>query len=247
MKAIASSVAFAISLVSILALAAPTVQIKGGRTSVDLSDEMLNAMAGAGCEIERVKPANVSHGGERVRFPVGGGALDTGALLGEIEHKGGIAVSCPDAVDPNDMNVVTLENLRIEALDPNAVADPNDPTVVTALAAVDENVFDRIEFLVPGDSGVEVMHKGGSIKLQGVGLQLAPEAAEFLNENLGTGLAEGMHVGDSSSQLNLRKEKSPKYDKSEDHPGKGKAKGKDKEKDKDDDEDEEDDDEFDDD
>ena len=53
-------------------------------------------------------------------------------------------------------------------------------------------------------------------------------------------LAEGMHLGDSATQLNLRKEKAPKSDQPGNSSGKDKAKGKDKDKDKEEDEEDED-------
>ena len=232
MKGILSGLALLVSLVSILVMAAPTVQVKGGRTSVALSGEVLDALFSAGCELDRVKPAVVKPGSERLRFPVAGGALDLGALLGEVEHKGGVKLSCPDALDPNDIAAVTLENLRIEALDPNNVQDPNEVTVITALASVDNNLFDRIDFLMPGEGGIEVSGNGGKLKLKGVGLTLAPEAADFLNSQLGTELSAELVVGDAVSQVNIRKDEEEKEDKPGNSSGKGKAKGKDKEKDK---------------
>lgn len=242
MKRILSGLAVFVSLTSILVVAAPTVQVKGGRTSVELSGEVLDALVSAGCELDRVKPAVIKPGSERIRFPVAGGALDLGAALGEVEHRGGFTLSCSDAVDPNDINVVTLENLRIEALDPNNIQDPNDVTSITALASVENNLFDRIEFLVPGEGGIEVSGNGGKLKLKGYGLTLAPEAAEFLSSTLGIELSSDLVVGDAASQVNIRKEKAETEDEPEESSSKGKGKGKDKEKNKnkddDDDEDE---------
>ena len=242
MKGILSGIAVLISLASILAIAAPTVQIKGGRTSIGLSGEMLDTLVSAGCELERVKPASVKPGGDRVRFPVGGGALDLEALLGEVEHRGGLTLSCPDALDPNDIRVVTLENLRIEALDPNNVQDPNDVTVVTALASVENDIFDRIELLLPGESGIEVSGNGGMLRLRGTGLTFAPEALDFLGNYLGVELSPELVVGDAASQVNVRTEKPAAADKPGNGSSKGKAKGKDKDKNKDDDDDDDDDD-----
>ena len=238
MKGITGVLAIVVSIGSILAIAAPTVQVKGGRTSVGLSGELLDALVSAGCELERVKPASVKPGGDRVRFPIGGGALDLNAGLGEVEHRGGLTLSCPDVVDPNDIHVVTLENLRIEALDPNGAEDPNDVTRITALASVENELFDRIELLLPGEDGIAVSGNGGTLKLRGNGLTFAPEGLEFLSNHLGVEIPPELVVGDSVSQLNIRTEKSKAAGKPEHASSKGKAKGKDKDKDKDKDEDE---------
>ena len=222
MKNLFSGFLVILGLVSISAMSAPTVQVKGGHTSIGLSADMMEALVG--CEIDRVKPGNVKPGGERLRFPISGGAIDLDTQRGEVEHRGGFSVSCDD-----EGNLVTLENFRIEAL-----AESGGP-IITALTSVNGTVDDRISFLLPGVEGIEVSLNGGTIQLRKATLQLAPEAKDFLNSNLALtpGLAEATIFGESSSRLNMRMEKSD----DDDQPGNGLAKDKDKGKDKDKDED----------
>jgi hypothetical protein len=219
MKVLLQAVTMSLGLVAASALAAPTAQVKGGHTSIGLSDDILNALMESHCELVRIKPANIKPGGERLRLPISGGAFDLGFLEGEIDHRGGISIYC---VDPEGIeSSVSLENFRIDAI-PDEVEEVKP--MITALASVNDSIVARIDFLEPGGDEFEVVTNGGTIQLRKATLTLTTAAKEFLLTGLGIEFMAGMVIGESSSRILVRKEKS------DDHPGNGLAKGKDKDK-----------------
>ncbi len=215
-------------LIAGAAWAAPTAQIKGGQTTLNVSSELTGLLEG--CEIRRIKPAVVKPGGEIIRFTVAGGVIDLVETTGEIDHKGGIALSCYGGE-----SIVSLHNLTAETI--------GEEPVITAMIAVNGSLYGRMPlFMLNGKPEVKISN-WNRLGLSGVELTLIPEAAEFLNDQLGTVLPDGQTVGEFRARLNLRlgdddgdedeKEEEVEEEKSKD---KDKTKGKD---DGDDDEEEE--------
>ena len=226
MKALSQILVLTAGMLAFTAQGAPTVQIKGGHTSIGLSEDLLNQLDG--CEITRVKPGNIKPGLERMRFPVSGGALDLEYLEGEIDHRGGINIECGEVVDQ-----VTIENFRIDA-----IKDEEDEIrpMITALVSLNDSVIARMDFAAPGGNEFEVLTHGNTVQLRNASLSLAEETEGFLETILELDLPDNLLVGEANSRINVRLAKGD-----DDHPGNGLAKGKDKDKDKDKDEDEDDD------
>ena len=224
MKRLSQILLISAGLFAFAAQGAPTVQIKGGQTSIGISEEMLLELDG--CEINRVKPGVIKPGVERIRFPVSGGALDLEFLEGEVEHRGGINIYCATVEDQ-----VTLENFRIDA-----IKDEEDEVrpMITALASLNDSVIGRIDLAAPGGDEFEVLTNGNTVQLRKVSLRLAEQAREFLKIALDLDLPENLLVGEANSRINVRTAKGG----DDDHPGNGLAKGKDKDKNESDEEDE---------
>ncbi|MEP4147254.1 MAG: hypothetical protein ABJL54_08525 [Halioglobus sp.] len=237
MKTLSRILVLSAGLLAFAAQGAPTVQIKGGHTSIGISEDLLSQLEG--CDITRVKPGNIKPGVERMRFPVSGGALDLGYLEGEIDHRGGINIECATVVDQ-----VRIENFRIDA-----IPDEEDEIrpMITALVSLNDSIMGRMDFAVPAGDGFEVITHGNTVQLRKASLSLAEATRSFLNTILELGLPENLLVGEANSRINIRSAKGD-----DDHPGNGLAKGKNKgsgeyeyeyedEEDEDDDENEEDD------
>lgn len=224
-----------------ITLAAPTLQIKGGQTSFVPSEAAFEAFTD--CDVERVKPGHVKPGVKRIRFPISGGALDMEGLTGEIEHKGGVLLSCTLGMGKQ----VELHNFRLDLPETETETEAESEVqapVISALATVDGTLVGRIAMFTPGgDAFTSSVNNGGLVLLSDVSLILTDEGANFLNEQLDiTSLSEGMDLGQSSTRLKVRKEDRDDDDddsesESSESSGKGKALGKDKNKDKDDDDD----------
>ncbi|MEP5567046.1 MAG: hypothetical protein ABJN62_04365 [Halioglobus sp.] len=205
-------------LLAFAAQGAPTVQIKGGQTSIGLSEELLSEWDVDGCEISGVKPGVIKPGVERIRFPVSGGALDLEFLEGEVEHRGGINIYCATYEDQ-----VTLENFRIDAIqDEEGEIRP----MITALASLNDSALKRIDFAAPGGEEFEVLAHGNTVQLRKVSLFLAEGAREILGMALGLDLPANLLVGVANSRINIRKTQGN----DDNQPGNGLAKGKDKNK-----------------
>ena len=224
MKAILRIFLMSAGLLALAAQGAPTVQIKGGHTSIGVSEDFLLQLDG--CDVTRVKPGVVKPGVERMRFPVSGGALDLEYLEGEVDHRGGINIDCAAIVGQ-----VTIENLRIDA-----IQDEEDEIrpMITALVSIDDSVIGRIDFAAPGGAEFEVLTQGNVVQLRKASLSLAEEAREFLKIVLDLDLPENLLVGEANSRINI------KTAKDDDHPGNGFAKGKNKGEDSDQEDDEDD-------
>ena len=225
---------FTLGFAPAIALAAPTLQVKGGQTSFVPSEAAFEAFTD--CDVERVKPGHVKPGVKRIRFPISGGALDMEGLVGEIEHKGGVLLSCSLGMGKQ----VALHNFRLDL--PEA---EGETPVISALASVDGALFGRIALFTPGGEAFSSsVNDGGRVLLSDVSLVLTEAGSTFLNEQLDiTSLSEGMDLGLSSTRLKVRKEDRDDDDddsesESLEKDDKGKALGKDKKKDDDDDEEE---------
>ena len=209
------------------AWAGPLAQVKGGQTTLRLSadfTEMLDS-----CETKRIKPAVVKPGGEILRFTIAGGVIDLGSMEGELDHKGGIAISCYGG-DP----VVSLHNFKVDTT--------GDTPVITAMAAVNGSFEGRVPLFVPtGDPDVSVSN-WNRLNLGKVELLLTDDAATLLNESLGTMIPVPLEepIGEADSKVNLRLDGNDDDDEEESGDDKKEKVKKDKDDDDDDDDEEED-------
>jgi len=203
------------------------LQVKNGKSIVRLTQEFQNALGD--CNLDRIKQT-VIRGNGSLDFKVVGGAFDPSELIGEVNHNGGITLSCESIGSESEISV---QNLTLDLL--------GERPIVTALVTVDGTVEGRMPFLVPGGDQFKVQSSGGGgfIKLLNVDLTLHPEAISLLSEVFGIILGEDVYVGRSWSRINLWKPH--KHD--DDEKGKEKEKEDEDEDEEDEDEDEEDEDE----
>lgn len=153
------------------AFAAPTAQIIGGLTAVELSPEAVQVFSSLNITLSAIGPATLDLGTGRAEFPIPGGALDLGSLRGDIFHTGGLAFEGPDTT-------VSLLNFIISTTG-------QDP-VLTALAAVNEDVVDRIPlFKLELTQSLQVSDHE-TLVIPEVNLTLTQDAAVTLNDAFGT-------------------------------------------------------------
>ena len=211
--------------------ASSLLQVKNGKTIVRLTEAFQDALVD--CDLERIKPT-VIRGNGGLDLKVVGGALDPSELIGEVNHNGGLTLSCESI---GSESVISVQNLTLDLL--------GESPVITALFTVDGTVEGRLPFLIPGGDQFSVQRSkgGGFIKLLNVDLTLHPEAASLLSDVFGIVVGEDIYIGRSWSRINLWKangrDEEDKEDKEE------KEDEDDDDEDDEDDEDEDDDDEED--
>ena len=190
--------------------ASPTLQVKGGQSTLAFSDDFLAALEP--CDIASIKPGVTKQQGTQMRFPLAGGAIDLETGRGIVAHNGGLAISCFEG-----SNVVSLSNFTLNTT--------GVTPAITAIAVGDGNLLDQILAFVPGEEHlIEISANGKNVYLRKVDLLLTGEAAGLLNTELGTTLFfEGQLIGEVKTRMKLRKESIGKEN------GKGKDKGKKKE------------------
>ena len=126
----------ALSLVSGALLAAPVVQIKGGMTTLILNEDTLGLLEN--CDVQRIKPAVQRSDGTRWRFMVSGGVLDQETYVGELEHSGGVLISCGE----EQGEIASIQNLRAEYIE--------GELVLTAVVVVGEEPLQRLRRQLDG-------------------------------------------------------------------------------------------------
>ena len=153
-----------------IAFAGPLLQVKGGNTTIYLSDDMLTALTD--CRLERVKPSVLLPDQRRIKMRIVGGALDADNLGGEAAHNGGITIVCWGM---GTESVVTMQNFLLDSL--------QETPEITALVAVDGGETERIPVLLPsGDIDVDVNGGGNQIRIKKVQLNFTEEAAAILDD-----------------------------------------------------------------
>lgn len=110
-------------------LAAPTISLTGGSTTVTLSRDLAGAATALGLSVRPVFPGRVSPAG-RVGFPVTSGDLDPQNARGEILHAGGSSIAHQTAT-------VKLMSFIIDTT--------GEQPVLTGLAQANGNVGARIK------------------------------------------------------------------------------------------------------
>lgn len=183
-----------LSLAATLAMAAPTLELRSGQTTVALAQEFLNAATTLG-----VRVAPLAEGQIRVRnnrtsavFPVTNGSVDTGSLRLEVFHSGGLSLTAGDTV-------VTLEQFAIEnTVDGNlrlkGIVTANG-TMVGEVPIFDLTLTESPSAR-PGNLLRSDILLGGNLRLAGVRVTLSGEAASALNSVFNvTAFSRGLNIG----------------------------------------------------
>ena len=181
----------ALSLVSGALLAAPVVQIKGGMTTLILNEDTLGLLEN--CDVQRIKPAVQRSDGTRWRFMVSGGVLDQETYVGELEHSGGVLISCGE----EQGEIASIQNLRAEYIE--------GELVLTAVVVIGEEPLQRLPLFAPGGDSLESsVSNGGVIRLAGIELSLTQVAADFLNSLLvTTQFSEQTVIGEAIARIKV--------------------------------------------
>jgi hypothetical protein len=164
------------------AIAAPSADFIGGRTSVALSSDFVNALTTL-----KVTPGTVGNGQLKrgvASFPIVSGAGDLGTVKLEINHRGGLSLKAGSTV-------VELTDYAITNLD--------GKPVLTGLVKANDNLVGRIPLfnlsLTEGPKATPG-HSSTQIQLKGVGVKLAKPAADALNSVFQvTAFKEGLNIG----------------------------------------------------
>ena len=190
-KATVSKLVFALALMVGLAamngvaMAKPTLVVGDGKTTVNLSQGFLNALATL-----RVSAGSVGEGSLRsgiASFPVTGGALDLGTAKGEINHAGGLFLAAGST--------------RVELISFNIDTTGASP-VLTGLVIVNGDVLGRVplfKLTLPAVTLPLREQAFNTFFLPGVGVTLTSEAAGALNAIFGvTAFAADFNIGNAS-------------------------------------------------
>jgi hypothetical protein len=150
-------------------LAAPTETTRAGSTSVQLAPEFLKALNALKVTPASIAPGRlfIRWGGAKVMFPITAGAVDLGAVTGEMDHAGGLSLSA---------NGTTVE-LSSFLIDING----NRP-VLTGLAVVDDNLVGRLPLFDLHLSASRIDADDDFLKVDWVQATLSQEAADALNK-----------------------------------------------------------------
>ena len=205
--------------------AAPILQVKGGGTSMVFAVEMVDELAFAGVEIERVRPGSVDAERRRLRLKITGGLVDFESRSGEIDHAGGIRLISSNG-EPS-----SLQRFRIDTL--------GEVPLITAISTLGGDVFGRLDlFELRFTDMTETRWNDRATKL-GVGnidLLLTSDAARYFNEFFGTAFVEGALVGKANIRVKFRPHQSDDDDGNSDRE-RGDNSGRDFGEDRDDDDD----------
>jgi hypothetical protein len=163
-------------------VAAPTEDVTGGSTRVQLSREFVSALASL-----KVLPGVVGDsdltGQGIVIFPISGGEFDLGSVKNEIIHLGGLSLkSSTTTVELTDFIITTL----------------GESPVLTGLLTVDDNLATRAPLfalaLPPVTPPLQPVKD--RILLENVGVTLTAEGAAVLNDAFGvTAFTAGLNIG----------------------------------------------------
>ena len=184
--------------------AAPILQVKGGGTSMVFAVEMVDELAFAGVEIERVGPGTVDSERRRLRLRITGGLVDFESRSGEIDHVGGIRLVSVNG-EPS-----SLQRFRIDTL--------GEIPLITAISTLGGDVFGRLDlFELSFTDMTETRWNDSATKLgvRNVDLLLTSNAARYFNEFFGTSFVEGALVGKANIRVVFRPQRSGDGDDSE--------------------------------
>jgi hypothetical protein len=176
--------AFAAALLLLLgapALAEPTAQVAGGRTSVELSDDFLGALTALGVEAGAIGPASLRRGW--ASFPIPAGALDVETARGDIFHSGGLVLRAGSTK-------VRLLNFVIDTTE-------NDD-VLTGLVSVNGDLLDRVVLFDLELNEAPVIWRSGLVVVRAVDVTLSAGAAAALNDVFDvTAFSAGLPIGEA--------------------------------------------------
>ncbi len=164
------------------AIAEPTVQVAGGKTTVRLSEGFVGALSGLGVAPSAIAPGKLKarRGGVFISYRIPGGAVDAGdGFRGDIFHVGGLSLTA------GETSVGLL----------NFVIDTQDEPVLTGLVTVNGSLVGRVP-LFNLDSIAPHVARNGRVTISGVGVTLTDVAASALNGIFGIdAFVEGADIG----------------------------------------------------
>jgi hypothetical protein len=164
------------------AIAAPSADFVGGKTSVTLSSDFVNALNTLKVTPGAVGSARLKQG--VASFPIVSGAGDQGSMKLEVNHRGGLYLQAGSTI-------VELTDYAITNLD--------GKPVLTGLVKANGSLVGRISLfnLAPTEGPkVTPAHDNTQIQLKGVGVKLAKPAADALNGVFKvTAFKEGLNIG----------------------------------------------------
>lgn len=176
-----------VALFTNAALAAPTVLIAEGRTSVTLSGDFIGALSALQVSAGAVGAGSLRSG--VASFPITGGALDLANAKAEINHSGGLSLSAGTT--------------RVQLLSFNIDTTGTTP-VLTGLVTVNGDVVGRLPLFnltLPTLTLPLQPAAFGTIFIPGVQVRLSREAAGALNSIFGvTAFTEGFNIGTAAVQ-----------------------------------------------
>jgi hypothetical protein len=159
------------------AVAAPTVQLVTGETTVRLSSELLDALGSLGVTPDNVLPGGLHppETGASLVFPIPTGELDGAGPVLEIFHSGGLTLTAGETRVA--LTSFIIENLG-GVLQLTGVVKAND-TIVGRVPLFDIELTRTPEVTGDPASGV------GILRLRGANLTLTEVAADALNGAFG--------------------------------------------------------------
>ena len=179
------------------AIAAPTLELRAGQTTVELSTEFLGAVTSLGVSVTPVSGGAIRsrNGKTTAVFPVTNGSVDTGLLRLEVIHSGGLSLRAGDTVVT--LSQFNIENVTGGALRLKGIVTAND-VIVGEVPLFDltltESPSARPSNLLRSD-----INLGGSLRLAGVWVALSGEAAAALNGVFRvTAFSRGLNIGTAS-------------------------------------------------
>jgi hypothetical protein len=176
------------------AVAAPTLELRSGQTTVELSPEFLAAL-----NTLRVSPSTTVPGALRTRnnkpslvFPITNGNIDTGITRLEVIHSGGLTLTAGSTAV--NLSQFVIENVSDVQLRIRGLVSAND-VIVAELPlfnlSLTESISARPSNLVRSDIAL-----GGSVRIPAVRVALTSEAATALNGAFRvTAFAAGFNIG----------------------------------------------------
>jgi hypothetical protein len=152
------------------AMAGPTAYLKGGKTTVQLSEEFVGALGALGVTPTAIKNGKLNLKKGEVSFRIPAGAIDVETLAGDIFHSGGLGLGVP--------------GVQVSLL--NFIISTTDDQVLTGLAAVNGDVVDRIPLfnLTLSPDAVDTS-SGNKLMVGPVAVTLTAVAAATLNDVFG--------------------------------------------------------------
>jgi hypothetical protein len=182
----------AISLaVPAITVAAPTDATDHGITSVTLAPSFLSALESLGVKPGAVAPGRVVHRRDNsvAAFPITAGAIDLGAVKGEIDHAGGLSLS--DAT-----NQVELTGFAIELY-------PDSAPVLTGLVTVDGSFVGRLPLFDLSLANAALSKHEERLAIRNVAISLDPAAAAALSNVFQTSVPAGLPIGTATVRASL--------------------------------------------
>ncbi len=176
------------------AIAAPTLELRAGQTTVELSTEFLGAVTSLGVAVSPVSGGAIRsrNGKTTAVFPVTNGSVDTGLLRLEVIHSGGLSLRTGDTIVT--LSQFNIENVTGGVLRLKGIVTAND-SIVGEVPLFDltltESPSARPSNLLRSD-----INLGGSLRLAGVRVALSGEAAAALNSVFKvTAFSRGLNIG----------------------------------------------------